>query len=140
MSSKWLQKVTDAKLSATSEYVYICIYMYMDLHARTNIAVKPADFRSSILGECGLNFLIQGPAGPPQTRRPDRTEPGPARERGRLPRLTRAEKKYEFYLLNHFLFSFFQLLCVFGVGLGEHIFLIMHNKNCIVPTQKTNIF
>ena len=49
-------------------------------------------------------------------------------------------KKKTFYLLNQFLFSFFQLLCVFGVGSGEHSFLIMHNKSCIVPTPKTNIF
>ena len=38
------------------------------------------------------------------------------------------------------LFSFFQLLCVLGVGSGEHIFLIMRNKSCIVPTPKSNIF
>ena len=81
---------------------------------------------------------IQGPTGRPQTRRPDRTEPGPARERGRLPRPIRVKKT--FYLLNQFLFSFVHLLCVFGVGSGEHIFLIMHNKSCIVPTPKSNIF
>ena len=29
---------------------------------------------------------------------------------------------------------------IFGVGSREHIFPIMHNKSCIVPTPKTNIF
>ena len=48
--------------------------------------------------------IWQGPTGRPQTRRPDRTEPGPARERGRLPRLSSV--------------FIFQLLCVFGVGSG----------------------
>ena len=70
----------------------------------------------------------------------DRTGPSPDRPENAEDFQCPLGLKKTFYLLNQFLFSIFQLLCAFGVGSGEHIFLIMHNKSCIVPTPKTNIF